>query len=536
MNNEFNSNPTQENIYIQKRRFSAYESVFAWICLLFGFLLFHAVRNLSDPLWTMAVLTVTVIATMVVFFIRNKKFGFHWFSLGVFSIIFSASTIITGSGFMRALAIFSAIASYLFMVYTASDARLEKGSDMLPLDALNISILYPFTTSPGNLFRAFSGNGSKDTGMKIVKIVAGLVISIVPTTFIVINLSYDEDFSRLFVDVFRFFDNFSIISNVFAAIVGLITALYIFAIYVSSTNEEKKIFIKPNDCREFAKSIRFVPALTTVTALLPIIVVYIIFFISQWQYYVSAFTGVLPNGVESYAEYARSGFFQLCCVSVVNLVILLAVYLFFNRRTKADNGILKALAIVFSLMTLVLIGTALAKMLLYISAYGLTELRFLAFWFMSLLAVIFLLIILKQIIKPLKLISASAFVVAVMLCALVFCNYQGIIADYNVDRYLDGSIEKVDIYKLDDMGINSVPAMVKLADEWKVTPDSFDYDHFNSIQLIYMSDEELERFRLWQILYDYKQEFEDIGTYDRVAGFSLPEYRAHKAIHQWSAE
>ncbi len=533
MNNEINSN-TQQSIHPEKRKFSVTESVFAWLCLVIGFLFYHTVCHINDPLWFAAVAIIAVVSTMIVFIKRNKKFGIHWFALGVVSITFAVATVFAGSGFMRLSALISAVFSYLFMIFTASGARIEKGlSDMLPLDIFHSTLIYPFISSPGHLFRAFSTNSKKGSGKRILKILAGLAISFIPTTFIVLALSYDDSFTELFWKVFRMFKDFNILSQIAALIVGLLISIYVFGLYVSSSNPEKKIFIKADDCRNFGKTIRFVPVLTTVFALLPIAVVYIIFFISQWQYYVSAFTGILPKGVESYAEYARSGFFQLCIVSVVNFLILFAVYVFLKRNTKGDDLVLKVISVIFSLMTLVLIGTALAKMCLYISEYGLTELRFLAFWFMSLLAVIFLLIILKQFIRPLKLVPCSAIAFTLMFGALIFSNYQGIIADYNVNRYLNGTLETVDVGKLDDLGIEAVPAMVRLADEWDVKPDSYEYDPFGYIDF---HDEGYIQYRLWVNLYEYKRNIDNMDDYDRTTGFSLPEYRAQKAIDAWTAE
>lgn len=62
-----------------------------------------------------------------------------------------------------------------------------------------------------------------------------------------------------------------------------------------------------------------------------------------------------------------------------------------------------------SIFTLILIATAISKMVMYISVYGLTQLRFYTTWFMLLLAVIFVMIIVKQsaMISALRVISPS---------------------------------------------------------------------------------------------------------------------------------
>ena len=66
-------------------------------------------------------------------------------------------------------------------------------------------------------------------------------------------------------------------------------------------------------------------------AVTPILAVYVIFFISQWSYYVSAFTNVLPADL-TYAAYAREGFFQLCGVSALNAAMLLLFNLLIRKN------------------------------------------------------------------------------------------------------------------------------------------------------------------------------------------------------------
>ena len=128
-------------------------------------------------------------------------------------------------------------------------------------------------------------------------------------------------------------------------------------------------------------------------------VVYLFFFVSQWDYYLSAFTGKLPEGVVNYAEYARSGFFELCTVSAINLVIITAIALFMKRSGNGEKIFLRIVSALFSVMTLVLIGTALAKMYLYIDRFGLTVKRLLSSWLMIVIALIFVFVInyIKQI-------------------------------------------------------------------------------------------------------------------------------------------
>ena len=107
--------------------------------------------------------------------------------------------------------------------------------------------------------------------------------------------------------------------------------------------------------------------------------------------------------------------------------------------------------IVFSVLisaeTLLLIATALSKMVLYIQQYGLTLLRVYTSWFMVLLFVVFSIVIVAQF-RTINL--AKALVIAFSACFLILCysNVDGLIARYNIDRYMDGTLNAVDLSAL----------------------------------------------------------------------------------------
>ena len=186
-----------------------------------------------------------------------------------------------------------------------------------------------------------------------------------------------------------------------------------------------------------------------------------VFFISQWKYYVSGFTGILPEDF-SYAEYARQGFFELCAVSVLNLLLIVGIAFFIRRGKNGQSIILKIVATVFCLCTLILISTAIAKLVMYINCYGLTPKRIYAMWLMVLIGIIFLLIALGQFVRKFKAVAASVSVAIVLFAAMCVCNVNALCANYNVDRYLNGSLETVDVIALKELGDSAIPALVKL--------------------------------------------------------------------------
>jgi hypothetical protein len=186
--------------------------------------------------------------------------------------------------------------------------------------------------------------------------------------------------------------------------------------------------------------------------------VYLVFFIAMGSYLFSALQGELPESL-TYAQYARRGFFELCCVAAINLVIVAFVHLTVRRRhdgTEAGAGpgargrIPRAICLVggiVSLETCLLVVVAASKMLLYIDAYGLTRLRLYTIWFMLLLLAAFVLLTLWHM-RRFNMARPLVAVACALTLALGLVNTDAIIAHYNVDRYLSGKTEEVDVQML----------------------------------------------------------------------------------------
>ena len=91
----------------------------------------------------------------------------------------------------------------------------------------------------------------------------------------------------------------------------------------------------------------------------------------------------------SYAEWARSGFFQMVGVTVVNLSLILAALTLARREGGAWRG-LRGLCALLAVESLVLLASAAWRMTLYVSAYGLSFKRCMTYWGMGMMALFFL--------------------------------------------------------------------------------------------------------------------------------------------------
>lgn len=491
------------------REYTKFEAGFAWISVLFGYFLCRAFPFSEYRLGTFITMLLCISAGIVALYRKGiKPCGRACFSLAA-SIVFVFSFIASTDSLSLLISLFGSVSAYCFFVYTATGNRLE-GGDFILLDMLRAMRGYDGYASKDAVRIMFSGK--KGALKSLLKIGIGLVCAILPTTIVVALLSFDGRFSAILGSIGKFFGDINLVSHVFSLIFGFLIALYIFGVYKLNTEQRR------DDRREgyvrTVESIRFVPALTVGAALAPLVAVYIIFFVSQWEYYLSGFSGVLPEGVYNYAEYARDGFFELCAVSGVNFCILIGVGMLMRRRGNADKLFLRIVNILFSVMTLVLIGTAMSKMALYIDVYGLTEKRLLSSWLMVLLAILFIIIIIAQFASKIKLITASLAVVCIASAVLALCDYRAVIASYNVEKYLSGDIETIDVHELYLLGESSVPARVRLSKHFSTNPADPYYA------------------KEW-LINDLKSDHEKMKEEQGIFEFSIPRYRARRAIEDY---
>ncbi len=495
----------------ESRKFTALESVFAWLCVVLGYLFCHAFPPTENPFGIFAVIAALVIFSFPVLSKGGAKFGFISVVSAFLSIVFAAGLVMSTPWLIKMIAILCSVCAYCYFVYSACGNCLEKGvSDLVVIDFFRALFVFPYTAYFLVFVAMFRGKQKKF--LFVLKFLAGLLLAIIPTAVVVALLSYDGAFVELLDKVSDWLGNLNPVSNLGSLILGVFLAMYIFGLYSASTKQNKNVVITAEGCKNARKTVAFAPSATAAALLLPLFVVYVIFFISQWKYYVSAFSGVLPQGF-SYAEYARNGFFELCWVSAINMLMLSAVAFFMRRKNNNDDAFLRISASVFSIVTLVLITTAISKMVLYIDTFGLTEKRVLSSWFMILLAIVFVLIIFRQLFPKMKLVAASTTVTALMLCLLLLSNYGGIIANYNVDRYIDGDMEEVDVDALFLLETPSVPALVRLADHLEDEPEKL--KEYNEIKSYLESkDKQLE---------DKKS----------IASFSIPDVLARNALDEF---
>ncbi len=444
----------------QKRIYTVIEVVFAWFCILFGYLVCRVSPVVNNTFGGFLFVLLLYIGTVVFALIGGRRLTFSSIIVALSAMIMNISLVVSGNSFLHFFSYTYALVCYCYFLYSVYGKDKKKLlCDYVIVDFIKALFVVPFM-SFASLFSAIFSSKTKRGAKLVLKIFLGIVVTTIPTLIILFLLSFDKGFVDIIKKIFDF-EIGDIFYHIGSIILGVPIAMYIYSLFISSTDNKAENVLNKISCYKTMSAVKKAPWVTVLASVIPILFLYIVFFVSQWRYYISGFTGVLPKDFD-YAQYAREGFFELCVISFINLLIILCIIAFMKNKSTFSSVLLKILCVTFSVFTLVLISTAIAKMVMYIDCYGLTQKRVYASWYMIILVAVFVLIILRQFIKKLKAVAVSLMVVVIMFGALALSNVDEQIANYNVNRYFDGSLKTVDVWTLYELEASAIPSMTRL--------------------------------------------------------------------------
>lgn len=204
-------------------------------------------------------------------------------------------------------------------------------------------------------------------------------------------------------------------------------------------------------------------ALTVNTVLIAVGIVYVVYLISQLAYFSGGFSGILPEGY-TVAEYARRGFFEMAWLCVINLgIIALAIGL--TSPKGASPLLTKLLCLFLGLVTLFLVVSASAKMFIYIDTYGLTRLRVLTEVIMIWLGLSTIIVCVWLFLPKLAYMKIILVLALVLGAAVGWADVDTVVARYNVNAYLSGELQTVDVNYLGTLGSGATPYIQKLMND-----------------------------------------------------------------------
>ncbi|MFD6163320.1 DUF4153 domain-containing protein [Nocardia sp. NPDC060256] len=180
----------------------------------------------------------------------------------------------------------------------------------------------------------------------------------------------------------------------------------------------------------------------------------------------------------TYAEYARSGFWQLSAVTILTLAVILVVLRWAATDSAADRLWLRVLLCAVSVLSLIIVASALARMWTYQQAYGFTVLRLLVEVCELWLGLVYLLVLASVLsLRRMWLSRAMIGTAMTTLLALAILNPERLVADKNIDRWQHG--EAFDAEYLATLSTDILPATDRLSEPLRTEVRTRIRDHLD---------------------------------------------------------
>lgn len=400
-------------------------------------------------------LTMAVLAIFGFIFLykgESKQKGFSLFCL-VSALLLIASFSINDDGVVKFVSVLYLI--FLLVISFTGISNYNKDSGLNYNWVFN-GFIKPILLTTKNIFAPFCCAKKSIKNGKGKKASSGLigVLVAIPLLFIIVPLLASSDIAFDAI-VSRIFENTTLI---FVALVITVILLPLFYSLIFYLEKSSKVSIVTK-----SKVNKMISVIAVNSFLISISVVYLFYIFTQLAYILDAFKFILPDDYTA-AEFARSGFFEMAVIVFINFIILAITGIKVKRENSKLPLSTKNILLFISGFTIFYITTAIIKMVKYISLYGLTRLRVLTTIFMLMLAVIFVILILKLLISKLKYVKPIIVVCTLTLLSISMININSVIAEYNYNAYKNDEI-KIDVEQIETLGVSGIPILTKLFDE-----------------------------------------------------------------------
>ena len=291
----------------------------------------------------------------------------------------------------------------------------------------------------GRLGAGFAALSRPRQGRRTAAAILGIAGALVLLVILVPVLSSaDALFASATADLRRFVAD-HLTEGLWKLLAGVVMTPFCFG-FLYSLRHPIPLTTAPEKPAHHADALAFAIVLTSLALL------YLAFLAIQVSGIVGGAAYLAERGI-SYADWARSGFFQMVGVTVVNLLVLLTAVTFSNPAGRSWKAV-RLLATLVTLQSLVLLCSAAWRMTLYVGAYGLSFKRCMTYWGMGMMA-LFLVMALVKCWRPAFSFFRAAFPAALAGWLVINCvPVDYLVARNQVDRYLDGESPSLSIYYL----------------------------------------------------------------------------------------
>lgn len=446
-----------------KPTFTKNEKILSVLVAILSFLFVHFVLWNTRGFFTSAFYIAALTVSLTYLTKCEYKFSTSHKVWSVIMYCFSTVFSLTDNNFIKQLDSIFLHIGIAYLIYSVTSKRQLFGRYSV-FEIVKCNLGDPFSHFGAEYSAINSTVKSTKTGTNLKAVIGGLILAL-PLTLVVAALlmSADKGVASMLHSLALAVNMDNVFSLIAQIAVSIPVAGYLFGLIYSHTHPEITKPLIEENCDQTTFKFRIVSNIALYSSITPICILYILFFVSQANYFLSAFSGDLPKQF-SYAEYARRGFFELFAIELINAGVIFFINFFAKNTGKNKPAPLKFYTVTVSVFTLLITATAVSKMVLYIQNYGLTQLRVYTTWFMLLTALIFVFVIIKQFKIDFQIIRTFAVVFTIFFAALCFSRPDALIARYNMENCMD-SLSYNDIY--DMVSLSADAAAVVLEPEYR---------------------------------------------------------------------
>ncbi len=406
-------------------------------------------------------LVLAVLLAAALYLGKNIRITAESVFLTAAAVCLAATLTLFGNVFLRFLNYFlCALLSAMAVYALAGTARRRWWEPQVLLDTVGFSFAAAFRNW-GVPFRALGRLRQGEKRHTLLYVLAGLVVGAPVLALIVyLLMAADAVFSNLLGTLgdtlANLFQGRRLGHNLWVALRLFIVGLVCFSLLYALRHPRTRT-AAPAETAAGKK----LPAAPCIAFLGVLNAVYLLFCVVQFLY---LFRSAVPPGDLTAAEYARSGFFQLVAVAGINGGLSLFFAQFFlsqGSRSRVERAI-QILCWLLLALTVVILCSALWRMCRYIAAFGLSELRYFTLWAMGMIFLCLLAAAWKVARPGWRFFRVGFAVCLVLWLALNYTNVDARVANYNVDAYLSGALETVDVDYLSALSGDALPALERL--------------------------------------------------------------------------
>ncbi len=304
------------------------------------------------------------------------------------------------------------------------------------------------------------GDTSTSGWMRVVRTASRGALMALPALILLTALLMNADavFARVVQDTFRFDFDALMEHTIFAGVIAWLTAGYLRAFLVS--DEERMAALRVPRPALAASEVS--------VALWILNTLFLVFMAVQLRYLFGGATLVEITPGLTYADYARSGFFELVTATALVVPLLLLADWAAAPEPSSSRRVLRGSMLVLVALLIGVIASAAYRMRLYQGAFGLTEQRLYVSVFMVWLTAVLLWLVASVLRgRRERFVAGSLVAGLVCLVGLYALNPHALIAQVNLARAAAGAT--VDHEYLQSLSADAVPTMLAHLDDLPAT-------------------------------------------------------------------